>query len=99
MPAYHTESPSKIRFTYERYMLAMGVIGQSAFYFQALKIYSHKSAQDVSLIGSLFAFISVTSWLIYGILLKNKVLILSNIVAVIGAGLVLAAILHYQFFS
>lgn len=78
---------------YEKYMLVVGTLGQLLFYMQGIKIFLTQSAHDVSMVGFLLGLISVSSWLIYGILLKNKVLIISNAFAVVGALLVIAGIL------
>jgi MtN3 and saliva related transmembrane protein len=88
------EVPAKPKFLirYERYMLVVGVLGQLLFYSQGIKIFLTKSASDVSILGFLFGLVSVSSWLIYGILIKNKVLIVSNAVAVIGALLVVIGV-------
>ena len=80
---------------YEKYMLVIGILGQSVFYVQAAAIFINCSAKDVSLLGFSLGLISVASWLIYGILIKNKVLIISNSVAVLGAILVIAGVLIY----
>jgi len=89
------ERPVKSRFFlyYEKYMLAMGVLGQLLFYTQGIKIFMTKSANDISILGFLFGLISVSSWLVYGVLIKNKVLILANVFAVVGALLVIAGVL------
>lgn len=76
----------------EKIMAAVGISGQTLFYFQAYKIYSVGSAIDVSTWGFSFAFISLVCWLLYGIIIKNKVLILVNTFAVVGAFLTLLAI-------
>jgi MtN3 and saliva related transmembrane protein len=80
---------------YERYMLAVGIFGQFLFYAQGIKIFLTRSASDVSIFGFLLGFISVSSWLVYGILIKNRVLVLSNIFAVVGALFVIIGILIY----
>jgi len=85
-----------MRKIYEKYMFFIGIAGQMVFYLQAAKIFSVQSAKDVSLPAFLFGLISVTSWFIYGILLKNRVLIISNIFAIIGALAVVVAILIYS---
>lgn len=89
------EVPSKPKFLihYERYMLVVGVLGQLLFYTQGIKIFLTKSANDVSILGFLFGLISVSSWLVYGILIKNKVLIVANVFAVIGALFVVIGVL------
>lgn len=86
-------SPSPLLYYYTKFMILIGILGQSLYYLQAFKIYMKRSAQDVSLEGFLIAFFSLACWLIYGILIKDKVLIIVNIVAVFGAGLASVAIL------
>jgi MtN3 and saliva related transmembrane protein len=76
----------------EPIMIFIGVIGQSLFYLQAYKIYTVGSAEDVSALGFSFALFSLVSWFIYGLIIKNKVLIYVNAFAVIGASLTLLAI-------
>ena len=92
-----TNTPSKPLFfvLYERYMLVIGIVGQLMFYTQGIKIFTTKSANDVSLLGFLFGLLTVSSWLIYGILIKNRTLIVSNVVAVAGALFVVIGILIY----
>ncbi len=84
---------SKVFHYFEKYMMAMGVIGQLLYYVQGVKIFINKSATDVSLLGFMLGLISVSSWLIYGLLIKNKVLVIANIFAVLGALLVILGIL------
>jgi MtN3 and saliva related transmembrane protein len=81
---------------FEKYMLIIGCVGQLLYYMQAYKIFSDKSAGDVSLTAFLFGLVSVSSWLIYGVLLKNRVLIISNIFAVAGSLLTITGILIYS---
>lgn len=71
----------------------MGVLGQFLFYVQGFKVFTTKSAGDLSLTGFLLGLLSVTSWLVYGIMIKNKVLIVANAFAVVGALLVVVGIL------
>jgi MtN3 and saliva related transmembrane protein len=76
-------------------MYVIGIVGQLVFYSQAFTIFYNKSAVDVSLLGFFMGFVSVSSWLFYGILLKNRPLIIANTVATIGAALVLLGIFLY----
>ena len=78
---------------YQKYMLVMGILGQFLFYMQGIKIFINQSARDVSVIGFIIGCIAVSSWLVYGILLKDKALIWANAFAVGGAFLVIAGIL------
>ncbi len=80
---------------YERYMLVVGVLGQLLFYVQGIKIFYSQSAKDVSILGFSLGLVSVSSWLVYGILIKNEPLIVANIFAVLGALFVISGILKY----
>lgn len=82
-------------FLYKKYMFVIGILGQLLFYMQALKIFTDRSAEDVSLFGFLFGLISVSSWLLYGILIRDKVLVVANAFAVVGALLVICGIFIY----
>jgi MtN3 and saliva related transmembrane protein len=77
------------------YMTIIGVAGQLVFYGQAYKIFVYRSAHDVSLLGFTFGFISVASWLVYGLIKRDQPLIIANSVAVFGAMAVLIGIGMY----
>jgi uncharacterized protein with PQ loop repeat len=77
-------------------MIFIGIFGQFLFYSQFYTILQHKSAHDVSLVGFIGGFVTVFSWLIYGLMLNDKPLVISNSIASIGALLVVIAILVYQ---
>ena len=76
-------------------MTVVGTAGQALFFFQAYKIFTNHSASDVSFHGFLAGLVSVTSWLIYGIWIKNTPLIMANLAACIGALLVIVGIVMY----
>lgn len=84
---------------YEKYMYFIGIMGQMVFYLQAYEIFSAQKAENVSLPAFLFGLLSVSSWLIYGVMIKNKPLIVANIVAVIGAIAVVLGILWFSYFN
>lgn len=86
---------NRFKYYYEKYMYIVGILGQMVFYAQAYTIFYNKSAVDVSLLGFFTGFVSVASWLIYGIVIHNSVLIAANIIATIGALLVLIGIFVY----
>jgi MtN3 and saliva related transmembrane protein len=83
---------------YEKYMSVIGSITSIMFYLQAYKIFANKSAKDVSGVGFLLSFIGLSSWLIYGILLKNKPLIVANIFGTVGVLITLCGIVLYGSF-
>ncbi len=80
---------------YAKFMIIMGTIGQSIFYLQAYKIFIQKNASNVSLEGFIISFFSLTGWLVYGLLIHDKVLVIVNIIGVAGAVGVILAILKY----
>ena len=80
---------------YERYMNVIGPLTNLMFYLQAYKIFMSKSAGSVSGLGFFISVIGLSSWLLYGILLKNKPLIIANIFGVTGAVLVFVGTLIY----
>lgn len=72
-------------------------IGMSFGYFtQAFKILRRKSAKDVSISTYLIFGAGVTIWLAYGISIGNYPVIISNIVALIGAVSVIFSYLVYR---
>lgn len=80
---------------YEKYMSFIGVVTNVMFYLQAYKIFINKSAKDVSGVGFLLSFVGLFSWLVYGILLKNKPLIIANVFGTIGALVTLIGVIKY----
>ena len=86
----------RLMYFYEKYMFCMGIIGHFMFLFQAYKILSTKSAANVSLEGFLIAFVSIFSWLLYGILKEDKVLVAVNAFGLFAVGLCLASILIFM---
>jgi MtN3 and saliva related transmembrane protein len=90
-----TKKKITFRLLYGYYMIFIGVFGQLVFFAQAHKIFITKSASDVSMLGFVAGLISVTSWLIYGIMLKDRPLIIANAVACSGAIAVLIGVVIY----
>ncbi len=78
------------------YMVFIGIFGQLVFFAQAYKIFTTHHAGDVSLFGFCTGLVSVTSWLIYGIFIKDTPLVIANSVAVLGALLVVIGIFIYR---
>lgn len=94
-PSATIAPPSRHLRLFQPYMLVVGIGGNGFFYVQAYEIFRTQSAKDVSLFAFVVALWAVSSWLVYGVLLRNKVLIWANVVAVIGALLVVAGKLLY----
>lgn len=71
-------------------------LGQSMHYIQAWKIFTTKSSEDISLTAYIICFILVTHWLIYGFIIKDKVIIIAETLGVIGVALVIYGTLLYS---
>lgn len=74
-------------------MLVVGTGGNLFFYLQAWAIFSARSAADVSLPAFCVAFWAVTSWLAYGLARRDRLIVIANAFAMLGAGLVIAGCL------
>ena len=82
----------KFKKLYEKYMYVVGFCGHGLFILQAIKMFSTRSALGVSLPGFIIACISLASWLFYGILKQDKVLVYVNVVGLLSALLCVFAI-------
>ena len=73
-----------------------GVVMSLGYYPQAYKIWKLKSAKEISLLNYVILSIGTAIWTIYGIFLRDPVIIVSFIVGVIGANLVLILSVKYK---
>jgi MtN3 and saliva related transmembrane protein len=74
-------------------MIVMGSLGHSMFLMQTHKIFMSGTAHDVSLPGFIVVFFALVCWLFYGILIKDKVLVIVNIVGALCAVTTVIAII------
>lgn len=86
---------SKLIVFLDKYMAIVGVLGQYLFFTQAYKIFTTKSAKDLSLDGFLVIMIATLSWLFYGIVHKSLPIIAAQICAIIGMIAVIIGIFMY----
>jgi uncharacterized protein with PQ loop repeat len=63
---------------YEKYILIAGAAGHLASVFQTIKIINVGSSQNVCLSGYLICLASLISWFVYGIIKRDRALILVN---------------------
>ncbi len=57
-----------------------GAITSLTFLPQVLKTWKEKSAKDISLMMFLIAAVNEIMWIVYGVLLNNWVIILTNVI-------------------
>jgi uncharacterized protein with PQ loop repeat len=74
-------------------MLVFGILGHFIFVLQTYKIISTGSAKDVSLPGFCIACLSMVSWLFYGILKEDYVLVAVNAFGVLASATCIVSIL------
>jgi len=90
-----SEPQTRLPRWFQWYMYVVGIGGNLFFYIQAFEIYATRSARDVSLAAFSVALWAVCSWFAYGVALRNRVLIIANIVAILGAASVVVGKLLY----
>ncbi|MCI0651607.1 MAG: SemiSWEET family transporter [Planctomycetes bacterium] len=81
---------------FDAYMIAVGILGNGIFFVQAYTIFGTKSAKDVSLAAFGIALWAAASWLVYGVHLGNRVVIIANVLAVAGSAAVIVGKLIYS---
>ena len=74
----------------------LGSLMSLGYFPQTYKIIKRKSSADVSVSTYLIFTPGIIVWLLYGISLNNLPLIISNIIALIGAVSVIIAYFHYK---
>lgn len=82
--------------SFENFTTFMALVGTSAAYIQAYKIFSLESATAVSLSATLIGLSASLCWLLYGMARKIMPLIISNIIGIIGGILVVIGIFIYR---
>ncbi len=74
---------------FKTYMAWVVNLGQSMHYIQAYKIYTNRSSENISLTAYIIGLILLLHWLIYGIIIKDKVIISAETLGIIGVSLIL----------
>jgi len=81
---------------YDRYMILIAVFGSIFVYLQAATILVNKSSENVSMASYILFLIVSLSWMLYGILWLDWLVIVSGIVSSIGAITALVATISYR---
>jgi len=78
-------------------LIGLTAAGLTSFAFipQVLKIYTTKSAKDVSFVTLIQFSLGVSLWILYGIYLKDSIIILANAVTLLT--LLSAVFLRYKY--
>ena len=74
---------------------AAGAVTAFTFMPQVIKTWRDKSARDISLTIFLIAFINEIMWLVYGFMIDNFVIILTNAVMLLMSGIMIALKMKY----
>ena len=74
---------------------AAGAVTAFTFLPQVLKTWREKSAKDISLNMFLIAFANEIMWLVYGFMIENFVIILTNAVMLLMSGIMIALKMKY----
>jgi len=74
---------------------AAGAVTAFTFMPQLIKTWRDKSARDISLSMFLIAFINEIMWLVYGFMIDNFVIILTNAVMLLMSGIMIALKMKY----
>lgn len=83
-------------YLYKIFVTAMGIVMSLGYFPQAYKIWKTKSAESISLPTFTIFSIGNLTWLIYGLLIKDLVIILGFGIGVIGSWSVLGLSLKYR---
>jgi MtN3 and saliva related transmembrane protein len=75
---------------------AAGAITALTFLPQVIKTWKEKSARDISLLMFVIAAINEVMWIVYGILLDNWVIILTNSVVLAMSSIMIFLKLRYK---
>lgn len=78
---------------FERFMLLFATIEPIATIPQILEIWQHKNIEGVSMLTWFFYMLTSCVWLIYGIIRKDKPLIVSGVLWVASQGLVVIGLM------
>ncbi len=77
-------------------MVVIGTVGQSMHYIQAWKIFTTKSASDISLTAYIISFFLLLNWMLYGMIISSKPLIYAEVAGLIGATTVIIGVIIYS---
>lgn len=72
-----------------------GALTAFTFLPQVIKTWKDRSARDISMIMFVIAFVNEVMWLVYGFMIDNLVIILTNALMIFMSGAMIALKLKY----
>jgi MtN3 and saliva related transmembrane protein len=90
------QAPGKAKNAYGIYMTFIGICSQVFFYLQAYKIFKHHSAENLSFYAFLIALVCSLHWLLYGMVIRDKPIFVSNMLGCVGISLNIIGMLIYS---
>lgn len=75
---------------------AAGALTTVTFLPQVIKTWHDKSAKDVSLYMFIIAFVNEIMWLVYGVMIENWVIILTNAIMLVMSGIMIMLKVRYN---
>ncbi len=81
---------------FKTYIMIVSNMGQSMHFIQAWKIFTTKSAEDISIAAYIVCLILILHWFAYGVFLKDKLIMTAETIGIIGVSCVLTGIVMYS---
>ena len=81
---------------YDYYMIVVAIAASTIIYFQAGLILQNKSSENVSIPSYIILTIVSLSFVVYGVLWTDWLIIVAGIIATVGAILALVAAMSYR---
>lgn len=75
---------------------AAGFLTATTFLPQVVKTWKEKSAKDISLFMFIIAFVNEIMWLVWGAMIDNWVIILTNAIMLVMSGIMIGLKLKYN---
>ena len=76
--------------------IVMGIVMSFGYYPQLFKILKNKSVKDISLASYIIWSLGTLTWIIYGVVVKDMIIVISFALGVVGSWSVLFLRLFYK---
>lgn len=86
----------KMMNSYDKYMICIAIVSKVFLVLQIAKIIADESSQNVSFSAYLVYFISSVSWLVFGIMYKESIVVISAYIGVLGSLVAMIIVVAYK---